>query len=41
MKTVVDILIIIFILLGTYVGFKKGLIKTLVNFIGLVAIIII
>ncbi len=41
MNTLIDILIVIFVLLGTYAGFKKGLIKSLVNFIGLVAVVII
>lgn len=41
MKTVVDIILIAFILLGTYAGVRKGLIKSLVSLIGLVAIVII
>ncbi len=41
MKTVVDILIIIFIALGTWAGWKRGLIKSLVNLVGLVAIVVI
>ena len=40
MKTVVDILIIVFLLLGTYAGWRKGLIKSLVNFVGLIAVVI-
>ena len=40
MSTVVDILIIVFLLLGTYAGWRKGLIKSLVNFVGLVAVVI-
>ncbi len=41
MNTAVDVLIVLFLALGTYAGWKKGLIKSLVNVIGLVAIIII
>ncbi len=41
MKTVVDILIVVFLGLGVFAGFKKGLIKSLVGFIGLVAVLII
>jgi len=41
MKTVVDILLVVFILLGTYAGVRKGLIKSLVSLIGLLAIVII
>jgi len=41
MKTLVDIILVVFILLGTYAGVRKGLIKSLVSFIGLVAIVII
>ena len=37
---IVDILIVVFLLLGTYAGWRKGLIKSLVNFIGLVAVVI-
>ena len=40
MKMIVDILIVVFLLLGTYAGWRKGLIKSLVNFIGLVAVVI-
>ena len=40
LSTVVDILIIVFLLLGTYAGWRKGLIKSLVNFIGLIAVVI-
>lgn len=40
MKTMVDILIIVFLLLGTYAGWKRGLIKSLVNFVGLIAVVI-
>lgn len=36
----VDILLIIFIVLGTFAGTRRGLIKTAVGFIGLVAIVI-
>lgn len=41
MSIVVNIILLAFIALGTYAGFRRGLIKSLVNFIGLVAIIII
>lgn len=41
MSTLVDIILVIFLVLGTYAGTRKGLIKTAVSFIGLVAIIII
>ena len=41
MSTVIDVLLVVFIALGTYAGFRKGLIKSLVSFIGLIAIIII
>lgn len=41
MSTVVDIILIAFIILGTYAGTRKGLIKSLVSFVGLVAIVII
>ena len=40
MGMLVNILLIIFIVLGTFAGTKKGLIKTAVGFVGLVAIII-
>lgn len=40
MSTVIDILLIVFIALGTYAGWRRGLIKSLVNLIGLVAIVI-
>ncbi|MBE6157052.1 MAG: CvpA family protein [Firmicutes bacterium] len=40
MSIVVNIILIAFIILGTYAGFRKGLIKSLVSFIGLVAIVI-
>lgn len=41
MSLFVDILLIAFLVLGTYAGTRKGLIKTAVSFIGLVAIVII
>lgn len=41
MSIVLDIILIVFIILGTYAGVKRGLIKSLVSFIGLVAIVII
>ena len=41
MKVLIDILIVAFIALGTYLGFRKGLLKTLIGLIGLVAIVII
>jgi len=41
MSTIVDIILLAFIILGTYLGTRKGLIKTAVGFIGLVAIVII
>ena len=40
-NTAVDILIILFLALGAYAGWRKGLIKSLVSIIGLIAIIII
>lgn len=41
MSLVLDIILVAFVALGTYMGFRKGLIKSLVGFVGLVAIIII
>lgn len=41
MSIVVDIIIIIFILLGMYGGWRRGLIKSIVNLVGLIAVIII
>lgn len=41
MNVLLDIIIIIFVILGTYAGARKGLLKTLVGLIGLVAIVII
>ena len=41
MGLVVDIILIVLIALGTFAGFKKGLIKSLVSFVGLVAVVII
>lgn len=41
MNTIVDIILIVFLAAGVLAGTKKGLIKTAVSFIGLVAIIII
>ena len=38
---IVDALIILFILLGAVIGFKKGFIKTLVSFVGVFLIIVI
>ena len=40
MSTIVDIILLAFIVLGTFAGAKKGLIKTAVGFVGLVAIVI-
>lgn len=40
MSIFVDILLIVFIVLGTFAGTRKGLIKTAVGFVGLVAIVI-
>jgi len=40
MSTIVDIILVVFLVLGTYAGTRKGLIKTAVGFVGLVAIII-
>lgn len=37
---IVDILIIIFILLGASIGFKQGFTKSLVNFLGIIVVII-
>ena len=41
MGIVIDIILLAFIALGTYLGTRKGLIKTAVSFVGLVAIVII
>lgn len=41
MSTIVDIILLAFIVLGAWAGSRKGLIKTAVGFVGLVAIIII
>lgn len=41
MNIVVDVLVLVFVLLGAIAGWKKGLIKSAVNLIGLVAIVII
>ena len=41
MNYVIDIIIVVFILLGLLAGWKRGLIKTIVNFVGLVAIVMI
>lgn len=41
MKVLLDIILIVFIILGTLLGMKNGLIKSLVGLIGLVAIVII
>lgn len=41
MNLFVDILLIVFLVLGTYAGARKGLIKSAVSFIGLVAIVIV
>ena len=41
MSTIVDIILLAFIILGAYAGSRKGLIKTAVGFVGLVTIIII
>ena len=40
MNTFVDIVLVVYLLLGAYAGFKKGIIKSLVGFIGLIAVII-
>ena len=40
MSTVIDVIIIVFLLLGALAGWKKGLIKSLVNFVGLIAVVI-
>lgn len=40
MGLAIDIVIIAFLILGTYMGWRKGLIKSAVQFIGLVAIVI-
>ena len=39
-STVVDVLIVVLLLLGTYAGWRKGLIKSLVNFVGLITVVI-
>ncbi len=41
MSLAIDFLIVVFLLLGVYAGQKKGLIKSLVSLVGLVAVIII
>ncbi len=41
MSTIIDILIIVFVALGAWAGWRRGLIKSLVNLIGLIAIVII
>ncbi len=41
MKTVVDIILIVLLLLGVWAGMRKGLIKSLVSLIGLIAVIVI
>lgn len=41
MKILIDILILVFIGLGVLAGLKKGLIKSAISFIGLIAIVII
>lgn len=40
MSIVIDILIVAFLALGGYAGWKAGILKTLVKFVGIVAIII-
>lgn len=40
MNSVVDIILIVFILLGLYAGQKKGVIKSLISFVGIVAVVI-
>ena len=40
MNIFVDIILVVFLALGAYAGTRKGLIKTAIGFIGLVAIII-
>ena len=41
MNILLDILIVIFLVLGILAGMKRGLIKTLVGVVGLVAIVIV
>lgn len=41
MSVAIDIILLVFLALGTYMGYRKGLIKTAVQLIGLIAIIII
>lgn len=41
MSTILDIILVLFIALGTYLGVRKGLIKSLVSFVGLITIVII
>lgn len=41
MEVALDIIIVILIILGTYMGARKGLLKSLVGLVGLIAIIII
>lgn len=40
LNIVVDIILVVFLALGLYVGQKKGIIKTLISFVGIVAIVI-
>ena len=39
--TGIDIVILLLLLFGTYLGWRKGLIKSVFNLVGLVAIVII
>jgi len=41
MNTLVDIILIVLIILGAIAGMRKGLIKSLVSFVGLIAIVVI
>lgn len=41
MNIALDVFLVIFIVLGTYMGARKGLIKSAIGFVGLVAIVII
>lgn len=41
MGVIVDIILVLLIALGTFAGFKKGLIKSVVSLVGLVAVVII
>ena len=41
MNTVIDVFLVVLLLVGVYAGMRKGLIKSLVSLIGLIAIVIV